>query len=49
MVLPDEFAIGVELTPTYKVRRRVVAERFAAEIETLYAPRPDAVRAVPPS
>jgi long-chain acyl-CoA synthetase len=49
MVLPGEFAIGVELTPTYKVRRRVVAERFAEEIEALYAPRPDAVRPVPPS
>jgi long-chain acyl-CoA synthetase len=49
VVLPGEFAIGVELTPTYKVRRRVVAERFAAEIEALYAPRPDAVRPVPPS
>ncbi len=43
-VLPGEFAIGVELTPTYKVRRRVVAERFAAEIETLYAARAAAVR-----
>ena len=41
MVLPGEFAVGVELTPTYKVRRRVVAERFAAEIESLYAPRPE--------
>jgi long-chain acyl-CoA synthetase len=49
MVLPEEFAVGVELTPTYKVRRRVVAERFAAEIAGLYAPRPDAVRPVPPS
>lgn len=49
VVLPGEFAIGVELTPTYKVRRRVVAERFAAEIEALYAPRQDAVRPVPPS
>ncbi len=43
VVLPGEFAVGVELTPTYKVRRRVVAERFAAEIESLYAPRADPV------
>ncbi len=43
VVLPGEFAVGVELTPTYKVRRRVVAERFAAEIERLYAPRADPV------
>jgi long-chain acyl-CoA synthetase len=35
-VLPAEFAVGVELTPTFKVRRKVVAERFAAEIESLY-------------
>jgi long-chain acyl-CoA synthetase len=35
-VLPGEFAVGVELTPTFKVRRKVVAERFAAEIESLY-------------
>jgi long-chain acyl-CoA synthetase len=48
-VLPGEFAVGVELTPTYKVRRRVIAERFAAEIESLYAPRTDSVGPVPPS
>jgi long-chain acyl-CoA synthetase len=45
IVLPGEFAVGVELTPTYKVRRRVVAERFAAEIESLYAPRAESVHA----
>jgi long-chain acyl-CoA synthetase len=45
VVLPGEFAVGVELTPTYKVRRRVVAERFAAEIESLYAPRAESVHA----
>jgi long-chain acyl-CoA synthetase len=38
-VLPKEFSVGVELTPTFKVRRKVVAERFAMEIEGLYAVR----------
>ncbi|MGA8633778.1 MAG: AMP-binding protein, partial [Candidatus Dormiibacterota bacterium] len=37
VLLPREFSVGVELTPTFKVRRKVVAERFAAEIESLYA------------
>ena len=37
LLLPGEFSVGVELTPTFKVRRKVVAERFAAEIESLYA------------
>ncbi len=37
LVLPREFSVGVELTPTFKLRRKVVAERFAAEIESLYA------------
>jgi long-chain acyl-CoA synthetase len=41
IILPGEFNVGIELTPTYKVRRRVVADRYAAEIESLYAPRPD--------
>jgi long-chain acyl-CoA synthetase len=36
-LLPTEFTVGVELTPTYKVRRKVVAERYAAQIEDLYA------------
>ena len=40
-LLPREFVVGVELTPTFKVRRKVVAERFATEIESLYTKRPD--------
>jgi long-subunit acyl-CoA synthetase (AMP-forming) len=27
---------GVQLTPTMKLRRRAIAERYAAEIERLY-------------
>ncbi len=38
-LLPSEFSVGVELTPTFKVRRKVVAERYAMQIEELYAPR----------
>jgi long-chain acyl-CoA synthetase len=41
LLLPREFVVGVELTPTFKVRRKVVAERFAAEIESLYAKQTD--------
>jgi long-chain acyl-CoA synthetase len=37
-LLPGEFTVGIELTPTYKVRRKVVAERYAAQIEDLYVP-----------
>lgn len=37
-LLPDEFTIeGGELTATLKLRRRVVAEKYAAEVERLYA------------
>ena len=46
-LLPDEFAVGVELTPTFKVRRKVVAERYAAQIESLYAAEPESARAAP--
>jgi long-chain acyl-CoA synthetase len=44
LLLPREFTVGVELTPTFKVRRKVVAERFASEIESLYTARPEAAR-----
>jgi len=36
-VLGNDFNVGEELTPTYKVRRKVVAERYASEIESNYA------------
>ncbi|HEU4711536.1 MAG TPA: long-chain fatty acid--CoA ligase [Pyrinomonadaceae bacterium] len=37
-LLPDEFTIdGGELTPTLKVKRRVIDERFSEVIESLYS------------
>ena len=37
VVLPDEWAPGVELTPTMKLRRRSIATRYGYLIERLYA------------
>jgi long-chain acyl-CoA synthetase len=35
-ILPRDFAVGDELTPTLKVKRKVVAEKYSREIEALY-------------
>ena len=35
-LLATDFTVGEELTPTFKVRRKVVAERYAAVIEENY-------------
>ncbi len=37
-VLPEEWLPGgVELTPTMKLKRRPIVEKYEAEIESLYA------------
>jgi long-chain acyl-CoA synthetase len=37
LLLPEDFSIeSGDLTPTLKVRRRVVEKRFAREIDALY-------------
>jgi long-chain acyl-CoA synthetase len=37
-LLPNDFTIdGGELTPTLKVKRRVIDERFASVIDDLYS------------
>ena len=42
-VLPRDFTMeDGEVTPTLKLKRRVVEEHFAAEIERLYAEEPAA-------
>lgn len=41
-ILPNDFTIdGGELTPTMKIKRKVVNEKYKAEIEALYAERGD--------
>ncbi len=40
-IIDRELAIGSELTPTLKLRRAAVEQRFAAEIESLYNERSD--------
>jgi long-chain acyl-CoA synthetase len=38
-VLPTDFTVGVELSQKQSLRRHVITEQYAAEIEALYAPR----------
>ena len=44
-VLPEDFCIENDtLTPTLKIKRRVVAERHAREIDALYVKTPTGAR-----
>jgi long-chain acyl-CoA synthetase len=37
LILPQEWRNGIEFTPTGKLRRRVITEMYASEIEDLYS------------
>jgi long-chain acyl-CoA synthetase len=39
-ILPGEFAVGDELTPTQKVRREYVLAKLSDEVQSLYRPSP---------
>ena len=40
-ILPRDFSIEHdEVTPTLKLRRKVILEHFADDVEALYAPQP---------
>ncbi len=42
VILPEDFSVaGGELTPTMKIKRRVICEKYAEEIEELYKPVAD--------
>ena len=36
-ILDAEFAVGDELTPSMKVKRKRIAEKYGAEIAALYS------------
>ena len=36
-ILPEDFEVGVELTPTLKVKRKTVASKYESIIEKLYS------------